>query len=81
MYGAKEFAAADGLMSYAPSVPDIFRRAGRFVDRVLKAAKANDIPVEQPTKFEFVVNPMAAMALGLTIPPSLLLRADQVIDP
>jgi putative ABC transport system substrate-binding protein len=81
MYGAKEFAAAGGLMSYARRAFRISWRAGRFVDRVLQAAKANDIPVEQPTKFEFVINPMAAMALGLTIPPSLLLWADRVIDP
>jgi ABC-type uncharacterized transport system substrate-binding protein len=79
MFDAREFADAGGLMAYGPHVPDSYRRAAVYVDKILKGTKPADLPVEQPTKFELVLNLKAAQALGLTIPPSILFQADEVL--
>ena len=80
MYSQREFVDAGGLVSYGPSLIDMSRRAARQVDKILRGAKPDVIPVEQPTKFEFIVNLKTAGALGLTLPQTLLLRADEVIQ-
>jgi len=79
IYPTSEWVEAGGLMSYAPNQADLWRRAADYVDKILKGTKPADIPVEQPKKFEFIVNLQAAKQIGLTIPPNVLARADRVI--
>ena len=80
MHGYREYVEAGGLMSYGPNYPELFRRAADYVDKILHGAKPGDIPVEQPTKFDLIVNLTTAKALHLDIPPTLLARADEVIE-
>ena len=80
MYGAREFPKAGGLVSYGTNLPALYRGLATYVDRILRGARPGDLPVEQPTKFELIINLRTAKALGLTIPQSLLLRADETIE-
>ncbi|HXW31292.1 MAG TPA: ABC transporter substrate-binding protein, partial [Xanthobacteraceae bacterium] len=79
-HGLREFVEAGGLMSYGPNLPDLYRRAAEFVDKILRGTKPGDIPVEQPTKFDLVINLKTAKALGLAIPQTIMVAADEVIE-
>jgi putative ABC transport system substrate-binding protein len=79
MYHNSQFVEAGGLMAYSANLTDLFHRSATYVDKILKGTKPGDIPVEQPTKFEFVINLKAAKQIGLTIPPNVLARADRVL--
>ena len=80
MYGAREYVEAAGLISYGPDFRDLFRRTADYVDKILRGAKAADLPVEQPTKFDLVVNQVTAKALDIVIPSNVLAIADEVIE-
>jgi putative ABC transport system substrate-binding protein len=80
MHGFREYVEAGGLLSYGPDILDLFRRAADFVDKILRGAKPADLPVQQPTKYQLVFNLKTAKSLGFTVPPLLLVRADEVIE-
>jgi putative ABC transport system substrate-binding protein len=80
MYNAREFVQLGGLIAYGTSIADLYHRAATYVDKILKGAKPSDLPVEQPTKFELYINVKTAKSLGLTVPPGLIIAADEVIE-
>ncbi len=80
IYNSREYVEMGGLMSYGPNFPDMFRRAADMVDKILRGVKPGDLPVEQPTQFDLIINLTTANALGLILPPALLARADEVIE-
>ena len=80
IYLGRQYVTDGGLISYSPDFPDLWLRAGGYVDKILKGTKPSDLPVEQPTKYELVINLKTSKAMGLTVPPSLLVRADEVIE-
>jgi putative ABC transport system substrate-binding protein len=80
IYESSDFVDAGGLMSYGPNISDLFRRAATYVDKILRGATPADLPIEQPAKFEMVLNMRAAKALGISFPPSILLRADRLVE-
>jgi putative ABC transport system substrate-binding protein len=80
VHGFRQYVETGGLISYGPSTPELFRRAAEYVDKILRGAKPGDLPVEQPTKFDLVINLKTAKALGFTVPLPLLSRADEVIE-
>jgi putative ABC transport system substrate-binding protein len=80
MHGSREHVEAGGLMSYGPNFPDLFRRSADYVDKILRGAKPSELPVEQPTRIDLTVNLITAKVLGLTIPQTVLTRADEVIE-
>ena len=80
MYGLREYAEAGGLIAYGPNLAQMYRRSATYVDKILKGAKPTDLPVEQPVRFELLLNPKTAKTVGLTVPPGVLAIADEVIE-